>query len=478
MQKHSASRLHYDFRLEIDGVLKSWSVPKGPSLDPNEKRLAVQTEDHPLEYGDFEGVIPEGEYGGGTVMLWDAGTFEVQGDPIEGLEKGSLTFALYGHKLAGTFTLKRMARRKGERNWLLLKRTDGYANDEGDVVEDQPTSVKSGRDMAEIAQEEGGSDKQIRKAAATDPSPWLDALQLDEAGDVWVEGVRLTSPEKVLYPRQNLTKVDLAAYYLQIQHVIMPHLRARPVTLVRCPQGHGDHCFYQRHPQAGHPDVLGLIELEEKRGPTTYMVIEDFAGLLGAVQLGSLEVHIWGSRRDRPDRPDRMVFDLDPGRGVTFEAVQAAALDLRDTLKEAGLVSYCMTTGGQGLHLVVPLSRYHDFDEVKAYARGWARRLKTEQPERFIDQSSKAKRNGRIFVDYLRNDRGATAVCPYSTRAEPGAPVATPVSWAEVEGELDPAAFDAHSMPLRVQELDEDPWPDYFEHHQRITAQAWKILGA
>lgn len=476
VQKHAASTLHYDFRLEIDGVLKSWSVPKGPSLDPKDKRLAVQTEDHPVDYGDFEGVIPAGEYGGGTVMLWDRGTFEATSDPHAGLEKGKLDFVLHGDKLEGGFSLVRMKGkgRSDGKNWLLVKRSDDQADSELDLVAREARSAKTGRDMQSIAQDEDATGEQTITAAKTDPAP--PGTSAKRGGAMFVEGVRLTNPDKILYDEQELTKADLAAYYLTVREFILPHIEKRPLTLVRCPEGSSKKCFYQKHPKAAVPEAMGTIEIEEASGKGTYMVAESFASVLAAVQVGALELHIWGSRVDRLERPDRLVFDLDPAPEVGFEVVCASALAFRDALEHAGLASGCMTTGGKGLHVVVPLERYHDFDEVKAYARAWARKLTADAPEHFVDQASKAKRRGKIFVDYLRNGRGATAVCPYSTRAKAGAPVATPVSWEEVRSGVRPADFRVATIGRRLETLGSDPWEELQDVRQRLSKDAWKGL--
>ena len=485
MQKHAASRLHYDFRLEIDGVLKSWSIPKGPSTDPADKRLAVQTEDHPLEYGDFEGVIPEGEYGGGTVMLWDRGEFRPEGDPSQGLERGKLSFHLQGEKLRGGYTLLRMRGKGGgpktdARNWLLVKQSDEDADPKKDLTKQRAGSVKTGRRLHAIAKASGASPGQVERASEADPeSPPPVAKKKRRNGDtsITVLGVRMTSPEKVLFREQGADKKALAQYYQDVAEWILPHVDNRPVTLVRCPQGRNDECFYQKHPNAAVPPVMGTLEVEEKRGPSKYMVLKGLPSLVAAVQVGALELHIWGSRDDRPDRPDRMIFDLDPGEGVGIEDVFASAKELGDRLRALQLQSFPLLTGGKGVHVVVPLERRHDFTEVKSFARALARQLREEQPDRYIDQASKDKRRGRIFVDYLRNDRGATAVAPYSTRARAGAPVATPVRWDELGAGTTPDRFGLSNIRRRLSNLAEDPWTGYFELRQRITAAMRKAVG-
>jgi bifunctional non-homologous end joining protein LigD len=291
-------------------------------------------------------------------------------------------------------------------------------------------------------------------------------------GAVEVAGVRLTNPDKVLYPEQGTTKLELARYYLALERWILPHLANRPLTLVRCPQGRAQKCFYQKHVSGHEPPSIRRLDIAEKEGSDTYMAVRDIAGVVALVQLGVLELHLWGSHADRVDKPDRMVIDLDPAPDVPFGRVCEAALDLRERFGESSLESFAMTTGGKGLHVVVPIQRGPSFDEVKAFARSVADRLAKEHPREFVAQMSKARREGRIFVDYLRNARGATAICPYSTRARPGCPVATPLRWEEVTAKLDPAKFDLDTVPKRMKRAKRDPWEGYGKVRQRLTAAA------
>lgn len=271
-----------------------------------------------------------------------------------------------------------------------------------------------------------------------------------------VDGVRLTSPDRVLYPEQGITKRELAAYCLSVADRMLPHVAGRPVTLVRCPAGRQKSCFYQRHAAAGAWPGIERIEIAGPGPAATYLSIADRQGLIALVQLGVLEIHPWGARADRPDRPDRIVFDLDPGEGVAFADVVAAAHAVRAALTRAGLASFVMTTGGKGLHVVVPIARRHAWAPVKAFARGVADGLAQDAPDRFLTRVSIAERRGRIFIDTLRNDPSASAVAPYSTRARPGAPVATPLDWAELVPTLDPAALTVRTVPDRLG--GPDPW--------------------
>lgn len=859
VQKHAARRLHYDFRLELDGVLKSWAVPKGPHLDPAVKSLAVHVEDHPLEYAAFEGVIPEGEYGGGTVMVWDRGEWDPEGDPRRDYRKGRLNFTLHGEKLRGAWSLVRMGGRAGDdgKNWLLIKRSDDEVRRgrKDNLLEAENRSVLTGRDLDEIAADadrvwtsEGEIAGDGRKSApgktkrrparasrkgrtgqtATDVNweeeiaalpgakksrqprdfkpelatlapqapqgeDWLHELKFDgyrllafvepgakrvrlvtrrgndwtdrfpavaaaveklpieqaildgevvalrkdgttdfqklqnwmqqgrderlayfvfdlphcggyslvetplerrkellarlvlSAGDAsgvlrysdhirgqgaevlrhscraamegivskradspyrsrrtrdwlkikclnrqefviggftrpagsrvgfgallvgvydepggklvycgrvgtgfntaslelltaqlktirinrspfanpppaarrlgvtWVEpklvaevefsewtadgilrhpsfqglredkpaeevvretakrdaaartlnasgtrrtskaprkvqapgslkdksaevaGVRLSNPDRVLYPDLGITKLDLARYYERIAEWILPHVVNRPLTLVRCPQGRQAHCFYQKHLTEAMPDTLRGVEIREKDTTGIYVVLDDLPGLISLVQLGVLEIHPWGARADNIERPDRLVMDLDPGEGTEWTEVVQGALDVKERLDDLGLKSFLRTTGGKGLHVVVPFVRRTSWDDAKSFAESIALGLTRDFPDRYLATMSKARRRGKVFVDYLRNGRGATAIASFSTRARPGAPVATPIGWDELSPDLAPGDFNVQSVPERLESLKADPWAGFFEVRQSITK---KMLAA
>ncbi|MBW7851503.1 MAG: DNA ligase D [Rhodospirillales bacterium] len=785
VQKHAARRLHYDFRLELDGVLKSWAVTKGPSYDPGEKRLAVQTEDHPIDYGGFEGVIPKSEYGGGTVLLWDRGRWFPEGDPEEGLRKGKLKFRLEGEKLHGGWALVRMRGGEG-RNWLLVKERDEAAREGVDILDEAPQSVASGRDLDAIADApervwhsdgrrfdpsglpgavagdlpdriepqlatlvkeapegdewlheikfdgyramarlEGGrarlftrhgldwTDKfgalagalahivadralvdgevvvldahgashfqalqealsegrtqalvyfafdllhldgwdlrevplerrkealaailpadqpavrysdhfegrgpEVRRKAcsfalegvvskrrdrpyrAGRGADWTKAKCLNrqefvivgftppqgarrgigalllgyhrngkllyagkvgtgfsertleelrgrleplgverpavdnpprEARVTWVEptlvaevefanwtregalrhpsfqGLRfdkepaeivreasfpgaatadrqakleaahLTHPDRVLWPRQGVTKRGLAAYYIEVAEWMLPHVVERAITLVRCPQGRHEECFYQRHATAGMPDSIGRVAVAGEKQP--YLFVRDLDGLLALVQVGVLEIHTWGSRVDKPEAPDRLVFDLDPAPDVAWPRVVEAAREVRARLEDLGLRSFVKTTGGKGLHVVVPIDRGPGWDEIKAFTKAVSEALEADSPRRYTANMSKAKRNGRIYVDFLRNQWTATFIAPFSTRAKPGAPVAVPLSWEELDAGLHSDHFNVETILRRLAGLGDDPWAEMAEVRQTITAAARRNLG-
>ncbi|ESR23857.1 non-homologous end-joining DNA ligase [Lutibaculum baratangense] len=283
-------------------------------------------------------------------------------------------------------------------------------------------------------------------------------------------GVRLTSPEKVLYPDQGVTKRALAEYYVEIAGVMLPHVKDRPITLVRCPAGQEKKCFYQRHPGSGVPKELAefLVPGFEDSGP--YLYVQNVQGLVALVQMGVLEIHPWNMRIDRPDRPDMIVMDLDPGEGTPLAAVVRAAHEVRAMMMGLKLQSFCKTSGGKGLHVVVPFERRTEWKEAKAFAKAIADRMTAVAPDRYLAKSSIAARRGKIFVDYFRNDQTSTSVAPYSSRAREGATVATPLHWDEVTDELDPRSFTIATVPERIERLGGDPWSEMLEVRQRLPA--------
>src|SRR5690606_18279572 len=277
-----------------------------------------------------------------------------------------------------------------------------------------------------------------------------------------VAGRRLTSPDNVLWPEAGLTKLDLANYFDAFGRRLLPHVKNRPLSIVRCPEGYQGECFFQKHHNPSTPDSIETVSIREKKGGTKdYLIIRNRAGLIGAAQIGGIELHVWGSREDSLEKPERIVFDLDPDEGLDFEDVKAAASDLRGVLDSVGLKTFALLTGGKGIHVIAPIARTQPWEKVKAFASGLARMLATSAPERYVAQASKAKRKGRIFIDWLRNERGATAIAPYSPRARANAPVATPVSWKELAGFDTSAAFTIQTIGARMKKLRTDPWSGY-----------------
>ncbi len=751
VHKHAARQLHFDLRLEHAGVLMSWAVPKGPSLDPSDKRLAVHVEDHPLDYGGFEGVIPAGEYGAGTVMLWDAGTWEPLGETAAMLAKGDLKFRLHGHKLRGEWVLARMRPRPGEKrdNWLLIKHRDPEAREKASFdVASLDVSVASGRSMDEIARADAPSGL---PSAFPDPPPgfalatlareapegpgWIHEVKLDgyramltlrdgkaaflsrsggdwtgrfsslvgaaerlgasealidgevcvlepdgrtsfralekalasggpltffafdllhldgrdlrqlplaerkrrlasllgaagargplryldhieasgrdfhaqacrlrlegsvskradsprregrtrdwlkvkcrlteevvvggwtdseegrsgfgsllvgirEAGglrfagrvgsgfsqaelerigsrlreleteappfralpDQGAVGVhwarpelvvrvafaewtdrgllrqasylgpvndaragdgrsaetpparrpRLTNPERVLWPGTGMTKLGLVEYWEAVAERALPHLARRPLTLVRCPEGHERDCFYQKHAQGAFPASVRRVPLPAADGVREYVVVEDAAGLAGLAQMGVLEVHPWNALASSPELPDRLVLDLDPGPGTAWADVVRAAEVLREALAGTGLSAFVKTTGGSGLHVVSPIEPGADWERVRAFARSLAVSMSSAEPSGYTASMRRTDRQGRVFIDYLRNAREATAVAAYSPRAREGALVSAPLTWEELTGGVTPEDL---TMRAAIDRMDRaDPWAAY-----------------
>jgi bifunctional non-homologous end joining protein LigD len=465
VQKHTARRLHYDLRLELDGVMKSWAVTRGPSLVPSEKRLAVQVEDHPFEYNKFEGTIPEGEYGGGTVMIWDRGRWQPADDPRKGLRKGHLTFELDGEKLHGLWHLVRMSRKRGEtrNNWLLIKAHDKAAREPGDkdILEQKPRSVVSGRSMDEIAEAAKGKTGSRKKTTARKRAraaiSKTAAIRLSAPGrntKAVVCGVTLSHPDRVYWTDAGVSKRDLAEFYLQIWKWMRPHMVGRPISLLRCPEGASAPCFFQKHAAAG--VATEHLHLVPEKG-NKIISIDDLAGLISLVQAGVLEIHTRGTTVGDRERADRLVFDLDPGPGTGWKDVVTAAREVRERLARLKLKCFLKTSGGKGLHVVLP-TRPTPWDEAKDFAHAVAATMAADAPGRYTASASKSKRNRRIFIDYLRNSREATAIAPYSTRARSGAPVSTPIEWSELGALKSANHYTVLNLPTRLARLRKDPW--------------------
>jgi bifunctional non-homologous end joining protein LigD len=504
VQKHAARSLHYDFRLELDGVLLSWSVPKGPSLKPGLRRLAVRTEDHPLDYANFEGVIPKGEYGGGTVIVWDRGSWIPEGDPQQGLKSGRLTFRLQGEKLQGRFHLVRTRLDEGKReNWLLFKGHDTAeshdADDaDADIVDERPESAISGRSIEEVTKLPGriwhskavteakkklaveSAPKRKGARSKNEPVPAA-AAQADTLALVkrLPMPFALTSLDKVLYPEQNLRKAELIAYYVAVASFMLPHVEDRPLTLVRCPNGQNAKCFYQKHMHEGVPEVVLRVPIREEgsKQSSIYMAVQDLPGLIALAQMGVLEIHTWGCHRAHIEHPDKLVFDIDPDDGLHWDRCVEAAMELRERLSDVGIESFVQTTGGKGLHVVAPVTRRLTWDQHKNFALAIADSMAAEHPKLYVTNMRKALRKGKIFLDYLRNGRTATAIAPYSTRARSGATVAAPITWDELAEGVKPSDFSVHTMVDRLSELDSDPWKKYGRLKQAITAEALRSVG-
>ena len=298
-----------------------------------------------------------------------------------------------------------------------------------------------------------------------------------KSGDIEVAGVRISNPDRVLYPKQGLTKRALAEFYVDIADWVLPHVVKRPLSVVRCPAGSGGECFYQKHVTDAMPPAIRGIPITEKTKKEDYIIIDDLGGLVSLVQIGVLEVHPWGSREDNIERPDVLTFDLDPDVGLGWNDVIRATHELGQFVADLGLKSFLKTSGGKGVHIVIPIARRTEWDDAKAFTKAIADHFARQDPKRYIATMSKAKRKGKIFIDYLRNGRGATSVAAYSTRSKPNAPVSTPIAWDELTPSLRPDAYRVDNLRDRLDALKENPWHDYFTTKQSITAAMKKTLG-
>jgi bifunctional non-homologous end joining protein LigD len=280
--------------------------------------------------------------------------------------------------------------------------------------------------------------------------------------------MRLTSPGRVVYASAGLTKGEVAAYYEAVAPWMLPELAKRPLSLLRCPDGADGTCFFQKHWTPGLGKTLKHLRLQEKEGEEEYPYVTDAGSLLQLVQMNALEFHTWGARVDAPEKPDRLIFDLDPDAGIEWKRIVAAARLIRARLQQQGLESFVRLTGGKGLHVVAPIARGASWQRLKDFAEGFADALVAERPREFIATMSKAKRSGLVFIDWLRNSRGATAVTSWSLRAREGAPVAMPVAWEELGRTRGGNAFDLRRALKRASAQKADPWAEMYALKQRL----------
>lgn len=432
VQHHLARKDHYDFRLELDGVLLSWAVPKGPSYNPKEKRLAVHVEDHPISYRTFEGTIPKGEYGGGSVMLWDEGYWEPLGNPKTEDKNGNIKFILKGKRLKGHWSLVHFK----ENNWLLIKEKDGIEGYKD--IREYNTSIKTNRTMEEIT-----NHKPKRKATKEENKE---------------KEIKITNPDKIIYPKDKITKIEVINYYQAVSKRMLPFINNRIISTIRCPEGINKNIFFKKHLETKSKGI-GRINLPNKKGnKEDYYYIKNEEGLISEVQMNSIEFHIWGSKVKHLEHPDMMVFDLDPDEKLNLEKVREGVKDLKKILDELKLESFLKTSGGKGYHVVIPIKSKITWEEFRKIAKDIADLMEAKWPQKYTSNIRKRKRKGKIFIDWVRNTRGSTSVAPYSLRARNNAPVSMPIKWSELE-KVTPNEINIASALKRLKR--KDPWEDF-----------------
>jgi bifunctional non-homologous end joining protein LigD len=489
VQRHRARQLHYDVRFEIDGVLASWAVPRGPTLDPTVRRLAVHVEDHPIEYVDFEGVIPHGEYGGGDVIVWDRGRWKPYGtdDPAAAVAGGELHADVWGDKLGGRFVLVRTGKdRSGKEQWLMFHKRDEYAQDGWDP-EAFPRSVKSGRTNDEVAAEPDAewhsdlpaeeAEKRLRWGGpGADELAALDALGGKGSWDFDGQTLRLTNLDKVLFPgrgrERSLSKRDLIRHYATMAPVLLPYLHDRPLNTRRYPDGVDQPGFWQKAVPSHAPDWISRWRNDAAdRGETEWYVVADRpATLAWLANYGAVELHPWTSRSTAPDRPTYALIDIDPGPATTFDEVLVLARLYRSALDHLGVVGRPKVSGRRGLQIWVPVAPGPPFDDTRRWVEKVSRAVGATVPELVSWEWRVEQREGRARLDYTQNAINKTLVAPYSVRAAPGAPVSVPLEWDELDDpHLRPDRWTIRSVPDRIASVG-DPFQALLTPLQRLPA--------
>jgi bifunctional non-homologous end joining protein LigD len=489
VQRHRARRLHYDLRLEMAGVLVSWAVPRGPTLDPKARQLAVHVEDHPVEYFDFEGVIPKGEYGGGDVIVWDWGTWQPakNEDPLKSIEKGDLHFDLSGQKLAGRFVLVRRDKdSSGKEQWLLLHKNDDAAVPGWDP-EDHPRSVKTGLTNDEVAAAPEAlwrSDLPASEASValgTAPPPAWEAPTADELaaldalgkGGTWqLQGreLRLTNLDKVLFP-PGITKRDVVRYYAVIAPFMLPYLYDRPVNLNRYPDGVDKPGFWHKEVPGHAPEWLQQWHNSEADPGETrcYAVVDSVPALAWMANFGALELHAWTSRLPDVHQPTWALIDIDPGTTNSFDDVVLLARLYRTALEHLSVVGMPKVTGKRGIQIWVPVQPGYSFSDTRAWVEKVSRAVGQIVPELVSWQWQKDRREGLARLDYTQNAINKTLVAPFSPRPSPGAPVSVPIRWDELDDDgLRPDRWTMFTVLDRLAEAG-DPLRPLIGRHQKLT---------
>jgi bifunctional non-homologous end joining protein LigD len=492
VQRHRARRLHYDFRLEVNGVLVSWAVPKGPSLDPKVRRAAFHVEDHPLEYIDFEGVIPSGQYGGGDVIVWDAGTWVLDKttDPASAVTAGELHMDLHGEKLRGRFVLVRTNRSSSNsEEWIMLHKRDEFAV-EGWNAEDHPRSVLSGRTNDEVKADPDRlwrSDLPAARAAVLlkpeqvgpvtdDDLAALDDLPSTGSWSVLGRELRVTNLDKELFPSRGrepaVTKRDLLRYAAQIAHTVTPYLRGRALNMHRFPNGAQTKGFWHKELPDHAPDWLPRWDNPDADvGETrTYLVVDEPAAVVWAANFGALEWHAWTSLVDHPHQPTYALIDLDPGDSTSWEDLLVLARLHRTALEHLNVRGYAKVTGRRGIQIWIPIASGPTFDETRAWVEQLSRAVGAVVPDLVSWKWQVNQRGGLARLDYTQNAINKTLVAPYSPRPAPGAPVSAPIDWDELEDpRLGPDRYTVRSLMTRLAEKG-DLFAGVLDHDQVLPS--------
>ncbi|MBN6041323.1 non-homologous end-joining DNA ligase [Amycolatopsis sp. 195334CR] len=490
VQRHRARRRHYDVRLEIDGVLVSWAVPKGPTLDPKARRMAVHVEDHPIEYADFEGVIPAGEYGGGDVIVWDRGTWEPvdTDDPLQAIENGNLHFNLYGEKLHGLFVLIRPRRAESEKDqWFMLHKQDEYAQPGWDA-EDHPKSVKTGRTNDEVAAKPDAlwrsdlpaAEAEVRMGTAQWEPPTEDEMAaLEELGakGTWElagRSLNLTNLDKVLVPGRDgeepLTKRDLIRYYTLIAPTMLPYLAGRPLNTHRFPNGVEKPGFWHKEVPGHAPKWLKRWHHEQaEAGDVEYYLVPDsLPAMAWLANYGAIELHAWTSRIPDVEHPTWALFDIDPGPETSFDDLLVLARLHRTALSHLGLEGRAKITGQRGIQVWVPVEPRYTFAETRAWTETVSKTIGRTVPDLVSWKWTKDKRKGLARLDYTQNVINKTLVAPYSIRPKPGAPVSVPIEWDELDDpDLTPDRWTVRTLFDRLKDVG-DPFAALLGVEQRL----------
>jgi bifunctional non-homologous end joining protein LigD len=440
VQKHRAKNLHYDFRLEVNGELVSWALPKGPSMNPQKKHLAIRVKNHPFDYKDFEGVIQESEYGAGEVIVWDKGTYEWTETPgkkatirslIKGLKDGKINILLNGTKMRGEFHLIRMK----DDEWLLIKSQDEFASKK-DITQLEE-SVISGKKIEDFAVKNKSIKNRNNEMAISDPAQKRIGNALKKSSII------VSHPDKIYWPKLYLTKQALLNYYCEISDFILPFIRNRLHSLHRYPDGIQGQSFYQKNLDPKNlPAGLKthIIKRAKDDKEVHYLLCENQEALLYMINLGCIEINPWNNTLDSPNKPDWMVLDLDP-EGVSFKEVIKTAIELKRFFDEVEITSYIKTSGLTGMHIYVPAAKKYTYTEVRSFAKKIATLVHQRNPETTSILRSPAKRRQRVYLDYLQNSPGQTVVAPFSVRPNEQATVSMPLHWDELNLRLNPGKF-------------------------------------